>query len=76
MIINVTQEDIDSGTNPIVVAVRREHNIDCFLDEHWIVIHGKRRRTLKLPESAENFNRWHFMGGEPAGLKPFSFEVK
>jgi len=71
MKINVTQEDLLTP-DPIRWAVKREHDLDCSVDNRFLVITKNSTHPFRLPLSAETF-MVNFNTGK--AVEPFSFEI-
>jgi hypothetical protein len=73
ILINVEQEDIDSGSKPIENAVKRQYGWDSVADKRFLVyFRDGQYVTKRLPVSAEKFMKKLYFGEQ---VEPFSFEV-
>lgn len=72
MRIDVTQEEINSGEDPIVLAAWRQHGLSCIVDSRYLIVIGNEKFPRRLPASAEQF-QLDLAQGRP--VKPFSFEI-
>lgn len=71
MIIKITQEDINSGCNPIECAILRQYGKNCMVDRKFLMF-KENRFPFRLPFGAEIWIQRWFQGKK---VEPFHFEI-